>query len=248
MNEQTPGHNTLAPLKNVTAMVSLIKKAQNRIEGIPGMACYYGPAGFGKSSAALWAANELGCVLIEAGDSWTKKYFCEVLLRHFGEKPRGSIPHMVERIKVALMSANVPLLIDEADHLVNKRYIELAREIYDGTEVPVILIGEEELPQKLRRWERIHSRMLDWRGALPADRQDLNVLAGVVCPGVEIGEDLKDALYSASGGSLRRMATNLALIYSAATSRGLRAIGVSEWKGTAFHTGEAPQPRARMAS
>lgn len=246
--EQTPGHNTLAPLKNVTAMVSLIKKAQNRIEGIPGMACYYGPAGYGKSSAALWAANELGCVLIECGESWTKRYFCEVILRHIGEKPRGSIPHMIERIKLALMDADVPLLIDEADHLVNKRFVETAREIYDGTEVPVILIGEEELPQKLRRWERVHSRMLDWRGALPADRQDLNVLAGVICPNVTISDDLREALFAASGGSLRRMATNLALVHSTASSRGLRSIGAAEWKGASFHTGEAPLPRARMAS
>lgn len=40
--------------------------------------------------------------------------------------------------------------------------VEIARDIYEGSGSPVILIGEEHLPKKLEQWEHVHGRMLDW--------------------------------------------------------------------------------------
>ena len=38
---------------------------------------------------------------------------------------------------------------------------EIVREISEASQVPVILVGEEQLPQKLARVERVHNRVLN---------------------------------------------------------------------------------------
>ncbi|WP_236549860.1 ATP-binding protein, partial [Profundibacterium mesophilum] len=81
--------------------------------------------------------------------------------------PKGTVSEMVEAISAELAMSDAPLLIDEADMLVKRKMIEIVRDIYEGSGAPVILIGEELLPQKLQQWERIHGRMLDWVAAQP---------------------------------------------------------------------------------
>jgi DNA transposition AAA+ family ATPase len=89
-------------------------------------------------------------------------------------RPKATVGDMVDQIAQHLAILDVPLIIDEADHLVARRMIEIVRDIYEGSQAPVILIGEELLPQKLREWERVHGRMLDWVAAQAADLADLN--------------------------------------------------------------------------
>ncbi|MFP5479896.1 MAG: hypothetical protein ACLGIE_09440 [Alphaproteobacteria bacterium] len=66
MTDKGELYNTVAPLANVTRLVALIDRAQNRGPGLPGLGCFYGRAGLGKTTAGIYATNTLNACHIEA--------------------------------------------------------------------------------------------------------------------------------------------------------------------------------------
>lgn len=242
-------YNSVAPLRNVSALVGLIDRVQNRQHGLPGMACFYGRSGDGKSTAGIYAANKFNAVLVQVKSAWSPKMLCEAILKEAGGTIRKSdtIGHLVEKISETLAFAATPLIIDEADFLVKKRTIEIVRDIHEGSGVPVILIGEEGMPQKLREWERVHGRMLDWVGAEPGDMRDVAHLAPIYAGGVEIADDLREAILTASHASIRRICVNLARVAEFARTRGMDRVSATDWGKQGFFTGEAPVARRDVA-
>ncbi len=237
--------NNVAPLRNVAALVELIERVKGRGEALPGMACFYGPSGFGKSTAATYAENEFQAVRVEMRSRWTARKLTQTIVQELSLKPARTVCDMIDQISEALIRRDVPLLIDEADYLIHRNMVEIARDIYEASRAPVILIGEELLPQKLSTWERVHGRMLDWVAAQPGSAADLRQLAGIYAGGIAIAEDLQSAILRASEGSIRRISTNLDAVATLARTRGLDAVDLSHWQGEAFQPVEAPLPRDR---
>ncbi len=235
--------NNVAPLRNVSALSALIERVAGRDFGLPGMACFYGPSGYGKSIAATWCANRFDARLVQVKSSWTSRKLCEAILLEMGIKPRGSIADMIDAISERLGVLNSPLIIDEADHLAKHGMIEHVRDIYEGCQVPVILIGEELLPQVLQRWERVHGRMYDWVQAQEGTRSDVDLLANLYARGIEIESPLKDAVAKYSRGSVRRICVNLALVREHALTQGTTKVTVASWGGRPFFSGIAPEAR-----
>ncbi len=66
------------------------------------------------------------------------------------------------------------------DKLVDKGMIELVRDINKAAQVPVLLVGEELLPQKLEQYERVHNRVLEWVLAQPCDLADARAQANLL--------------------------------------------------------------------
>jgi len=66
--------NSVAPLRNVAALMELLERVMNRTPGLPGMATFHGFSGYGKSFAAMYAANKYRAYLVQekapAGDPW----------------------------------------------------------------------------------------------------------------------------------------------------------------------------------
>lgn len=236
-------YNSVAPLRNVAALTALIDRVHSRAIGLPGMACFYGFSGYGKSTAAIYAANRFQAVLVQCKSAWTKKNLCAAILAELGLPAKGNTADMVDRVAAELAMRGVPLIVDEADHLVARKMVEIVRDIYEGSQAPVILIGEELLPQKLKEWERVHGRMLDWVAAEPADLSDLNHLAPIYAPGIAIAPDLKQALLRVSHGSTRRVCVNLAHVYERAQVLGQGQMKAADFDPRHFYTGTAPQAR-----
>ena len=242
MTDEPRRYNSVAPLKNVRALVELIARVESRGHGLPGMACYYGPSGYGKTTAAIFAANRFAAYQVQMKSVWTKKKFCEAILEDLGLPPKKTIADMLDQIAEELARSGKPLLIDEADHLVARNMIEIVRDIYESSGSPVILIGEENLPRKLQQWERVHGRMLDWVGAEPAALEDVAHLAPIYAPGVEIAPDMQALLLDGSGRSVRRICVNLDRVLEFARTHG-RAVSAADWAGRGFFTGAPPSPR-----
>lgn len=236
-------YNSFAPIRSVQAFLKLLRQVRNRGQGLPGMGTFYGPSGYGKSTAAIYAANAEGACLVQMKSVWTRKKLCQAILADLGVPATNTVSGMVDQISEQLAITGVPLLIDEADHLVAKNMIEIARDIHESSFAPVILIGEELLPQKLKRWERVHGRMLRWTPAEPASENDMALLQKMCCPDVVIEDTLKALLMKQSGGSVRRICINLDLLREHAALNGLSAVRAEDWAGRAFYTGEAPTPR-----
>lgn len=237
-------HLTVAPLKNVSAFSELVDRVMNRPPHLPGMATFHGYSGYGKSWAAIYAANKYNAIAIEVGESWSRVKFCDALMHELGLQPRGTIAQKVDKIVETLMLTNAPLIIDEFDYVVQKKFVELVREIHDNSGAPIILIGEELLPDKLAEWERFHNRVLDWIPAQPADLDDVCHLARLYAPKVEIGAPLLQHILKISQGRVRRICVNLGHIYEYARTEGLPAVDMAHAPSLRLSTGKPPQRRA----
>lgn len=244
MTDQPPLYNSVAPLANVALLTTLIKRIQEREFGLPGMGCIYGRAGRGKTTAAVYACNSLNACHVEAMPIGGVKGLLTMIVVELGLRPARTTDGLFMQAAEQLGRSNRPLIIDEADHILTDRPIEIVRRLHDISAVPVILMGEERLPQRLQQWERVHSRILSWVGMEEATIEDVGFLAAIYARGVTLGPDVKRALLQASRGSLRNVSTNLSHVREFAAVRGLSSITMAEWGDQAFHTGEAPQPRS----
>jgi DNA transposition AAA+ family ATPase len=247
VTEETTHVNSIAPLKNVTLMNALVERVMNRSAGLPGMATFHGFSGYGKTSAATYVAAKHRCYHIQVKSVWTPKKLCLSILQALGIEPARTIADMVDQIGEELALSGRPLLVDEADFLVQKRMVEVVRDIYESSAAAIILIGEEHLPGKLKAWERVHGRMLDWVAAQPASLPDAKHLAGLYCPGIDIDDGLLTKLHEASAGSARRICVNLDRIRELARTQGLDRVGPTEWGARSFFQGTPPHARRMSA-
>ncbi len=124
-----------------------------------------------------------------------------------------------------------PLIVDEADKLVDHNIIELLRDIADRAKVPVLLVGEERLPAKLARADRVHSRVGAWYAAPPCDMEDCRKLAQLFLPGVEIADELLAEVRRKGDGRARRIVSSLNDMAEWARTAGLRRLDVGSYTG-----------------
>ena len=236
-------YTNVAPLRNVAALLSLVVQVRDRQFGLPGLAVFYGPSGWGKTTAATYASNRFDACHVEIKSLWRTKQVLQQIALELGLRPARTAPDIFEQVAKTLGRQQRPLLLDEADHLCRDEIIEMIRGLHEASGVPVILIGEELLPQKLQRWERVHGRILAWVAAQEAELADVGHLATIYCPGVDISPDLRQRLLIESKLSIRRVSINLALLREFAVGRDIRKATVENTRELVFFTGEAPAPR-----
>ena len=247
MTAERPPINNVAALANVSRFVQMVVTVQNRAPGLPGMGCFYGPAGLGKTTSGVFATNRFNACHIEAVPfGGTKKLF-EMIVIELGLRPSRTVSSLFDQAAYELARSDRPLIIDEADQILTDRTIEAVRHLHDKTQVPVILMGEESLPQQLRRWERVASRVLSWVAAEEATLQDVDLLAPIYAPHLTLAPDLKEALLAASRGSIRNVSTNLANVAGVAGMKDVQRLTLADWGKKPFHSGEAPMPRRGLS-
>lgn len=241
----------LANLKNVARFLTLTTTLIGRAESLPGIGVFHGHSGLGKTHASIYGQNKTHALRLEIGDSWTKKKFLQMLLEEAGiDKPRGrTIADLTEEaIEVLGDDPGRPLFIDEADKLADKGMLELVREIYEHSRVPIMMIGEELLPEKLEKVERFHNRVLSWVQAEPCDHEDARKLAALYCPSVEISEDLLDRVMEKTRGKARLLVVNFNHILTHAQNTGNSQLAAADFDDGFFATGQARRHRARRAA
>ncbi|WP_163266509.1 AAA family ATPase [Chelativorans alearense] len=247
-NTQPVGAGSVAPLKNVASCLALVDTLIHRPAHLPNIGVFSGFSGYGKTMAAQYVWNRTGAYFVEIFDYWTRKSFCKAMLAELGvARPRGTIGDMMDEIIVRLGDDPArPVIIDEADKLVDKGMIELVRDINKAAQVPVLLVGEELLPQKLEAHERVHNRVLDWELAQPCDLEDARTLADFIYPKLDISNDLLERIVRETGGKARRIVTTLNAASQFAGNHGLTRLDAANYAGRIF-TGETPK-RFRKAA
>jgi DNA transposition AAA+ family ATPase len=234
-------------LKNVAAFMVMTDRLINRDAHLPGIGVCHGHSGLGKTYCSIFAGNRTRAVRVEVGDSWTRRSFLLNILHELGERPnrRSSVAELASSVIEALGNdPELPLIVDEADKLVDKGMIEIVRELHEASGAPVILIGEERLPTKLLAVERVHNRVLDWMPAQPCDDEDTQLLAAAFAPNVEIAPDLLDMIRSQSGGRARRIVVNIARVGEFARNHRHKVVDAARWGKQALFTGEPPAARS----
>lgn len=234
----------IAPLANVIQLKMLIEEISGRTFGLPGLGCFYGPAGFGKSFSAIYMANARDVCHVQALPFGGTKKLLDMIVTELGLRPKRTTSDMFDQVAEALARTGKTLIIDEADQILSDRQIEAIRFLHEMTGAPVILMGEEMLPQKLRRWERVNSRIMRWVAAQPATMNDVSHLAAVYADGVRLDDAIKAAILRAAEGSIRHVSTNLAIVAEFARSRGVAQVSLGDWGDRPFNTSRPPEARS----
>ena len=245
MNNTNAPVNRVAQLSNLDLVEVAAEKLLHRVDGLPGIGVMYGEAGRGKTIACSALANRTRGYYVQMRSAWNRKALLEKVLFEMGIKPRGTITNLLDQICEQIAASRRPLIIDEFDFcLTSDKMVELVRDIYEGSQGTMLLVGEEMLPQKLKKWERFHSRVMAWIPALPATMDDAVKLAPIYAPGIAIAEDLMAHVVQAAHGSVRRVCVNLTRIHEEANMLAEDEMNLATWGKRELYTGEAPRRRA----
>jgi hypothetical protein len=139
---------TIAPLNNVVLCMKAMEIITNpdAYEGLDRIISFYGKSGSGKSVAAAYTANQYDAFYVECRSVWTKKSLLEGICEAVGVAPEKTMARMVRRISEALCTSGKPLIIDEMDYVVERKAVDIIRDIYQESFAPILLIGEEDPP------------------------------------------------------------------------------------------------------
>lgn len=230
-----------AQLTNMRLALKTYIDCEEAGEGSPRMGLLYGPSGYGKSVASAFTASRTQAAYIEAKSIWTQRSILEAIAEELGiVRLERSAPRILGQIIDQLNAEPRGLLIDEMDHLVKKQHVEVIRDIHDATRVPILMIGEEALPSKLREWERFHNRILVMTPAQPSSAADARALRDHYCTRIAVQDDLVDRIAEACRGVTRRIVTNLKLVQREATTAGEAIVDAAWWGDRPFVNGDVP--------
>lgn len=228
-----------AQLTNMRLGLQTYVTCADAAPGLPRLGVFHGPSGFGKSVAAAFVAQRADALYIEAKSIWTQRSLLEAIADELGiSKLERSAPRILDQIIAQLNNEPRGILIDEMDHLVRKQHVEIIRDIHDATRVPIVMIGEEALPQKLKDWERFHNRILITMPAQPSTFEDAQKLRQHYCSQVEIADDLVARIAEATRGVTRRIVVNLQEVHRLGLQAGRSEVDLEWWGDRPFSTGD----------
>lgn len=237
--------NAVAPIENLALCTRAMERAIDRTEGLPGLACFYGASGSGKSVAAAYTANQFRAYYVQVQSTMTAPAFLRSLLKEMGISPARSTTEMTSLAAEELIVSGVPLIIDECDYLVKNKIIESVKDIFEGCGSPILLIGEEKLPSKLERYDTVHQRVLEWVPTQAPTRDDVTFLQGIYAPDLQIEERLIQKIMSVSDKSVRRVCVNLDRVRDMCRTEGLVEVGLNDWGDRVFYTGKPASRRGK---
>lgn len=232
-------------LTNVVRLAKLIKQLEGRTFGQPGIGVMNGEPGMGKSFACAYAASSMDAIHIELKRSWTLKMLLVQLLKKLHADQRGTIATLMDRAHVELAASRRTLIIDQADYAIARGMIEDIRDLHDGSDAPLVLIGLENMPQDLRKFDQVESRVLAWVPADYADFDDTRKLAHMYARGITISDEMLMIVQERNGAVPRRMATDFAKILQRSQEDGLSEVTVQTWGKQPLSRNEPPKPRNR---
>lgn len=235
----------IAQLGNVMAFTTQVQEMIKAPIGQERMACFYGPSGWGKTTAVSAAQIIYNVIAIEVIENTSKLDVLDQITTQLQLKCRRDVASRIRAVAQYMERTERPLVIDDAQYLIKRGMIGIARDIYNtaGGLVPVILVGEEKLPQSLTGFENIHNRIANWTGAEPCSVKDGEKLAKIYAADVEVSEDLLNEIVMRADGSIRRVSTMLGAAREIAQSRGTNKVTLADWGTRPFFDGQPPIER-----
>jgi hypothetical protein len=233
------------PSSNTALLGDLLSKLAGRPDRrLPGMGVFYGPTGYGKTCAISYCANTHRPYSVRPYSIWTRKYLLEMILGDMGIPPESGMPRMLAQAGKQLDLSGRPLIIDEADILINRGMIEIIRDLCDISQGAIVLVGEETLPGLLAKNERVHGRVYEWKAAMPASMDDARIFAGHFCRDFVVSDDLLERVLEASAGSTRFVCKNLSHAAEFGYLHNLEELTAATYTAPLF-TGQTPERRKR---
>ncbi|PAT39181.1 DNA transposition protein [Vandammella animalimorsus] len=225
-----------------TANFRLLKEAEAQVQRRgareAGLVLIQGVYGIGKSELTERWATDNGHVFVRAKETWSKRTMLDELATKMGLSVRGTAVDVQNRIIGHLAVSMQALIIDEADHLVDMRSaakLEAIRDITDMTGTMVFLVGMENLPAVVQRYEHIASRVARIVQLQPLTLADVQATVKAKAE-VAISPALAEQIHRDSKGRMRLVLNAITNIEGWAQANSWAEVDVAHVKGQSLCT------------
>lgn len=227
----------VAPVKNLLATQIALETLIQRSYGVPGIGLLHGNSGLGKTTTTTYLYNQVNGIYVSTRAHDTTSSLLQRVVEELGSAPKFRISKNVDFIIEQMSMHERPLFIDEADYLMNdKRMLETIRDLYDGTEIPIVLIGMDQIARRISSHKQFFNRISEWVEFKKADIDDVRVMADSLLEhDIQVDDDLLEHLRIATGGELRRITIGLQKIESLAIANELDLVTLDAWGDEPFH-------------
>ncbi|MDO8654222.1 MAG: ATP-binding protein [Undibacterium sp.] len=197
----------VAAIATFDLVAATLEQLTNRRVGMDGIGVLYGPSGWGKTFSSNTLALETRAYFVQMKAVWTKKTFLQKILDEmkFDYDDHCSIPELFDMVTSQLGASRRVLILDEFNRAIEKPILaQITREIFDSTQTPLLLVGEEQLPNVMARsqFKQLYRRVSAWAEAQDVTVADAAKLAPIYCPGVAFENAALTALVTFSKGSV----------------------------------------------
>jgi Cdc6-like AAA superfamily ATPase len=147
--------------RNVTAFMAGLEVLHKPVRGRYGIMLAYGKEGTGKTCITQKTAIEGDHPYVRCKFVHTPRSLLRNIVTELGEDPKGYTSALYERA-VAILKDKPPthtLILDEADYIVDHRFIEIIRDLNDETNRPIIITGMDSIQRKLQRFPHLFDRI-----------------------------------------------------------------------------------------
>lgn len=221
--------NVIAPVKNLSRVLSLVRWLVGREPSTPGMALLHGASGTGKTTACTEVAEKFDAVHVRACATWTPLSMLSTIARELGEAPHQRCSPMLDTIVRKLRETGQPLIVDEGDYVAESNKLsDTLRDIHDLSTVPVVLVGMDAFKRRIARREQLARRIAQWVDFQPADLEDARILADSLCE-VGVSDDLLVHLHDVARGSIGRIKQGLLKIEKHGLGASKGKVGLKDW-------------------
>lgn len=202
-----------AQVSNVDRLLAGMALVQKRGASEASMMLVTSEPGFGKTETLRWyVAQQPHAVYVRAKSGWTRHWFLRDVLQELGISPMRLTEDMFRQVIGGLVARPYILVIDEIEHaLADTRVLEAIRDISDLTEIPVVLVGMDQVKDRIRsRYPQITSRVATVVHFQPVSEADIRMAANTLLDGVEISEEVVTEIHRQCEGRMRLVLNALA--------------------------------------
>ena len=159
--------------KNVKRFVALMDELQKLPSNIPKIALVYGEHGLGKSQTVQWWIDKNDSVYVRATMGMSSRWLLSDIAEELGEEAFWHSQETFGIIENSLRQKPKTIVIDEIDYLMDKKVIEILRDLHDKTGCPLVLVGMGCIDKKLARYPHLIDRIYKTMKFEPYDSSDV---------------------------------------------------------------------------
>lgn len=188
---------------NVQRLQEAAAALEKRQEGVPGLGLVCGNAGLGKTKSVQWYTLRSNSIYLRAKATWTTSWMLDCICRELNIFSINRTREKFTDLQNTIRTLKCTIFIDEADYLVrDRKLLDTIRDLHDETNMPIVLVGMDEIQKKLMRHHQYWSRISQQVVYKPLSVKEIILLGSELCA-LTINDTSAEHLFFNTSGNFR---------------------------------------------